>query len=256
MEDLYVAGMKLKVIVVAFDGGATVLRIPENKAESAGLRKFDRRIDSSKNKMLLNRNYKDENFMSIGVSEKDANLYKMVGNSNANLRNIIIDQLKNKATIYSLCLLAAIAATFVVPKTRINFWGIYLSFEECLADRMQGVGSDAAAGAIAHACRNKYGPSTRKTEITNIVSNMNIVLQSPRYSSSFEMILSHETPNYYISRVTINFSDGVRSGNYDCDSSGGIPPRTRGTLYCNVMRESFNSQNWRYYVSKVYGYRM
>ncbi len=256
MEDLYVAGMKLKVIVVAFDDGATVLRIPENKAESAGLRKFDRRIDSSKNKMLLNQTHKYENFMRISVSEKDANMYNMIRKSDADMYNIIKKPFKNKATIYSLFFLAVLAATFVAPKTRINFWGIYLSFEECLADRMQGVGSDAAARAIAHACRNKYEPSTRKTEITNLVSNMNIVLQSPRYSSSFEMILSHETPNYHISRVTINFSDGVRSGNYDCDSSGGIPPRTRGTLYCNVMRESFNSQNWTYYVSKIYGYRM
>ncbi len=58
MEDLYVAGMKLKVIVVAFDGGATVLRIPENKAESAGLRKFDRRIDPQKNlPPQYNKNY-------------------------------------------------------------------------------------------------------------------------------------------------------------------------------------------------------
>jgi hypothetical protein len=49
VEELSVAGKSLNVIIIAFENGTIVRRITASDARAAGLRKFDRRIDSQKN---------------------------------------------------------------------------------------------------------------------------------------------------------------------------------------------------------------
>jgi hypothetical protein len=139
--------------------------------------------------------------------------------------------------------------SLVVPKSRMTLWGIYFTYEECLADRLPGTQNDLAARGIMMACGNRFPDSTHSTDrdVTQSVRNLTTRLERET------LIISHETNNINVKSITIALTDGRIRREFDCTNFNGVQPRSRGELYCRIMQDGFDTSRWQYSVVRVMG---
>jgi len=137
------------------------------------------------------------------------------------------------------------------------------SFDECVAQRMQGTTSDLAARAIYQACRNMFpevdlNSRQNLTDITRNLVNFSISADFPGGSSSYYKVF-HETPGFGVVSLNIQVTDGSITRNFVCaviERNTTIRPGVTGTVACNLHLDGIDMRRAQITYNTVLGRRI
>ena len=158
----------------------------------------------------------------------------------------------SQRNVIGLSLLALITLILLVPALRINLFGIYYTYEECVTHNLSGTGSDMAARGIIGACGDRFSQSKARH------AEVDLTIQVVNFSSRLErdvLEVFHETSGFRITSVLIAVTDGNLRREFECRNTDGVPPRSRGNVYCQLMTDGFDVRRWSYVVVKISGFR-